>query len=74
MLAGRLRIGGAALPLLAVLLGTLIYEGTLALILAYTTAPWDWSSYALVVLLPSVLLTLIPTLPVFHLMRWRLLA
>lgn len=69
--ARRLRIGSVLLPLIAVLLGSLVYELTLALLYQATVAPLDWSRYAVVILLPSVLLALIPTLPLFHLLRWR---
>ncbi len=71
LLGWRLQMGGALLPLLAVLLGTLVYELVLALINHYTVASVDWGSYALVVLVPSALLTLIPALPIFHLFRWQ---
>lgn len=58
-------------PLLSVILGTLVYQVFLALVYHLTVARLDWSSHALFILLPSSVLTLIPTLPVFHLMRWR---
>jgi rod shape-determining protein MreD len=71
VLAGSLRIGRALLPLLAVLLGAVVYEMLLALIYHSTVAALDWRSHALVILLPSVLLALIPTLPIFHVLRWQ---
>ncbi len=66
-LSRRLRVERPAVPLLAVLLGTLIYELVLALLTQ--RAPIPWSSYATVVLLPSVLVALVPTLPLFFLLR-----
>lgn len=72
LLSSRLRIGGALVPLAAVLLGTVAYEITLALIYHLTVTTLDWSRHATVILIPSVLLTLIPTLPIFHLMRWHM--
>jgi rod shape-determining protein MreD len=71
LIAGRVQTGGNMVALLAVLLGTLVYQVILALLYHYTVAGLDWRSYALVVLLPSVLITLIPTLPIFYLLRWR---
>jgi rod shape-determining protein MreD len=70
LFAGRLRVGGALLPLLAVLLASLVYESVLALVHQQAVASIEWQQYALVIILPSVLLTLIPTLPIFHLLRW----
>ncbi|NJK81380.1 MAG: rod shape-determining protein MreD [Chloroflexaceae bacterium] len=67
---GRFQVGGALLPLIAVLLGTLVYEGVLALVYHLTVAQLDWRLHAQVILLPSLLLTLVPTLPIFHLLRW----
>ncbi|MFP4436581.1 MAG: rod shape-determining protein MreD [Chloroflexaceae bacterium] len=66
---------GLLLPILAVLLGMLVYEGMLALLLygptlAQSLAPVDWQRYAVVVVLPSILQALIPTLPLFMLLRW----
>jgi hypothetical protein len=34
--------------------------------------PIDWSAYSQVVLLPTMLIALIPTLPVFFILRWAL--
>jgi rod shape-determining protein MreD len=70
----NLRKGGMLLPLFAVFLGSLIYQIVLALIYHYTVAALDWRSYTLVIIVPSLLLTLIPTLPVFYVMRWRYLS
>lgn len=69
--AARLRLGSGLLPLVAVLLGTLVYEVILGLLYHVTVAALDWSRHALVILLPSVLLALVATLPVFHFLRWR---
>ncbi len=71
LLANRLRIGRALLPLLAVLLATVLYEATLGLFYHVLVAPLDWSQHMLVIVLPSVLFALIPALPVFYLLRWR---
>lgn len=72
MIASQFHVGGALLPLLTVLLGTLIYELTLAIIYHLTVAAIDWGRYVMVILIPGILVTLIPTLPIFHLMRWRM--
>jgi rod shape-determining protein MreD len=69
-LSSLVRFEGLFFPLIAVLLGTLVYETTLAGLYALTTAPLDWSRYAIAVIIPSILLALIPTLPVFFVMRW----
>jgi rod shape-determining protein MreD len=58
------------IPLLATFVGALIYEGTLALLTQ--PQPIDWAAFARVVLLPTTLVALIPTLPVFFVMRWAL--
>lgn len=65
-----LQAEGIWLPLVAVAVGTLMYELTLALVYLRTVAPLDWSRYGLVVVVPSLILALVPTLPVFYLLRW----
>lgn len=70
LLGGQMRVEGSLLPLLAVPLGALVYEATLGLVYSQTIAPLDWSSYALVVMAPSVVIALVPTPPIFFLMRW----
>ncbi|WP_322513224.1 rod shape-determining protein MreD [Chloroflexus sp.] len=60
--ARRFAVERPLVPLLAVAFGTTIYEAVLALIAL--PAIGDWQTYALIVVLPSVLLALIPTLPV----------
>ena len=66
----RLRVERPIMPLLAVLVATLIYEVTLALL----TQPGsiEWRSYAQVVILPAALVAMIPALPAFFLLRWLL--
>lgn len=59
--ARRFAVERPLVPLLAVAIGTIIYEGTLALIALPVIE--DWRMYGLVVVAPSVLLALIPTLP-----------
>lgn len=66
----RMRVEGPFLPLLAVMIGALVYELVLAAIYIWTVAPIDWPHYASWVILPSVLMALIPTLPMFLLLRW----
>jgi rod shape-determining protein MreD len=58
------------IPLLATLCGALIYEAILALLIL--PQPIDWSAYARVVLLPTMLIAIIPALPIFFMMRWAL--
>ncbi|MCG8353512.1 MAG: rod shape-determining protein MreD [Chloroflexales bacterium] len=69
-ISSLVRVEGLLFPLLAVLLGTLVYETTLAWLYTLTTVPLDWSRYAIAVIIPSILLALVPTLPVFFIMRW----
>jgi rod shape-determining protein MreD len=69
----QLRVEGPLLPLLAMFVAALIYEATLGLIYQLTVAPLDWQSYLRVVMLPSLLTVLIPTLPIFFAMRWAVL-
>lgn len=66
----QLRVEGPLLPLLSVLAGTIVYELVLAVVCCGTMIVTDWRSYAVVVIMPSVLLALIPTLPIFLLLRW----
>jgi rod shape-determining protein MreD len=70
ILASRVQTGNAFFPLLCVLFATLVYELLLAVMYHVTSGPVIWPDYALAILLPSVLITLILTLPVFHLLRW----
>ncbi len=77
LLTRHLRVEGEGLllPILAVLLGMLVYEGVLALLLYAPSASRmltlaDWQRYAMVVILPSILQALVPTLPLFMLLRW----
>jgi rod shape-determining protein MreD len=71
VLMARLRISSGLLPLLGVLVGMLVYELTLALAYAATVTSLDWGRHLLVIVLPSVLVALVPTLPIFALLRWR---
>ncbi|PDW04909.1 rod shape-determining protein MreD [Candidatus Viridilinea mediisalina] len=66
----RLQLGGPLIPLLAVLLATLIYEISLALLTQ--PLPLEWFSYSRFVILPTTLLALILTLPIYITMRWVL--
>jgi rod shape-determining protein MreD len=68
----RLRIEGPLLPLLAALVGSLIYESVLALLLQ--PGPINWASTARVALIPGALATLILALPAFFGLRWMLRA
>ncbi len=62
---------GAVVPLLCVAIAATIYEVLLAATYHIMVTPLDWQPYSTYILLPAVLLALIPTLPVFHLMRWQ---
>jgi rod shape-determining protein MreD len=66
-LTRRLRVERPAVPLLAVLVGMLIYETVLVLFLQ--PGAIDWRRYLVVVMLPSVVVALAPTLPLFFLLR-----
>jgi cell shape-determining protein MreD len=70
----RLQVSGVLVVLLAVLPATIIYEAVLAGFYHVLIANLDWQTYAVAVLLPSVLVTLLPVLPVFYFLRWRLKA
>jgi len=67
----RLRLNRNLVPLLGVLVGMLVYELTLALAYSMTVSSLDWSRHLLVIVLPSVLVALVPTLPIFALLRWQ---
>jgi len=68
LVARRFAVERPLVPLLAVAAGTVIYEVTLYLIVLPVDS--DWQAYALVVVLPSLLLALIPTLPVVAIVHW----
>lgn len=72
VLLSRLRMNSNLLPLLGVLVGVLVYELTLAVAYAATVTALDWSRHLLVIVMPSVLVALVPTLPIFLLLRWRM--
>lgn len=57
------------LPLLGVALGAAIYYIVLGLLTALLVAPVSPQDYARIVVLPGVLLALIPSLPLFLIMR-----
>ena len=67
---GHLSRGNWLLPLVGIVLGALAYHAVLALIWALLVAPIDPRAYMLVVVLPGTLMALIPSLPVFLIMRW----
>lgn len=73
VLARSLQVEGPLLPLLAVLLGGTVYEFVLAVVYHYTVVPLHWPTYAMIIVVPSVLLALILALPVFFFLRWMLL-
>jgi hypothetical protein len=62
--------GNWLLPLLGAPLGTLAYHAVLALIATAVVAPVDPRSYALVALVPDLLVTLVAALPTYMIMRW----
>jgi rod shape-determining protein MreD len=64
-----LRVDGPLISVAGVLAGSLAYELTLAGLNQLLRAPIEWRSYALVVIVPSVLIALIPAPPVFFFMR-----
>ncbi|MBC8076770.1 MAG: rod shape-determining protein MreD [Chloroflexales bacterium] len=71
------RLGGEhwLLPVVATFGAALLYETVLALIYTLPVAPLDWRNYAVVALLPSALMAMVPALPVYALLRqferWR---
>jgi hypothetical protein len=66
----RFSRGNWLLPLAGVALGAMAYYLVLALIWALLVAPIDPRAYVRFVVLPSVLMAMIPALPVFLIMRW----
>jgi cell shape-determining protein MreD len=70
MVARRLQVAGPMLPLVSVFLGGIVYEGVLALVYAATVHHLVWQTYAVIVIMPSVLFAFIPTLPIFFVMLW----
>jgi hypothetical protein len=58
-----------------VFVATMIYEGILGFLYAWFTTPIEWQSYAIVVIIPSAVLAIIPALPIYmvirQLSRWR---
>lgn len=65
----NLRPDNWLLPLFGALLGGSAYQMTLATLTAMFVAPFDPQPYALVVVLPELLATISPVLPVFLIMR-----
>ena len=65
----RLGRGNWLLPIAGTFLGAIAYHVMLGLIWLLV-APIDLRSYLLVVILPGTLVSLIPALPVFLIMRW----
>jgi hypothetical protein len=66
---GQLRVEGILLTLIAMLLGGLIYEVVLMIIYSNTIVDVPWGQYFLTVIAPSLLVTLVPSLPVFFLFK-----
>lgn len=66
----RFSRGNWLLPLVGVVLGAVAYNMVLALIWALLVAAIDLRAYLVDVVLPSVLMALIPALPLFLIMRW----
>lgn len=58
------------LPLVGALFGTLAYHGVLALLTTLLVAPVPIETYAIIVAVPNLVITLIPVLPLFLAMRW----
>jgi rod shape-determining protein MreD len=58
------------LPLVGALLGTLAYHAVLALLTTLLVAPVPIETYAVIVAVPNLVITLIPVLPLFLAMRW----
>lgn len=62
-------------PIASVFVATMIYEGILGFLYAWFTTPIEWQSYAIVVIIPSAVLAIIPALPIYmvirQLSRWR---
>jgi hypothetical protein len=70
LMLARLSRRNWLLPLLGVGLGAAIYYTVFGLLLAFLVAPVAPQDYARIVVLPGVLLALIPSLPLFLIMRW----
>jgi rod shape-determining protein MreD len=57
-------------PLMGVPLGMIAYYSSMAILMSLTVAPIDLSRYIVVAVLPELLATLVPALPLFLIMRW----
>ncbi len=68
LLFRRLVAERPVVALLAVLVGAVVYE--LVLLVIVLPPATEWRAYIQVVILPSLLLALIPTLPIMALMNW----
>ncbi|MEI7645913.1 MAG: rod shape-determining protein MreD [Chloroflexales bacterium] len=68
--ARHLHIEGPMLPLIAVFIGSLIYESVLALLLQPGMV--NWASTARIALIPGVLAAVLLALPAFFGLRWML--
>lgn len=66
----RLSRSNWLMPLVGVIAGTLAYHTVLAAMISLTAEVIEPRSYIVIAVLPDMLATLIPALPVFLLMRW----
>jgi rod shape-determining protein MreD len=64
-----LRVEGPFLPVISVFIGALIYELSIVVVYMLLQTPIEWRYYLSIILVPNVLIALIPTPPLFFLMR-----
>lgn len=66
----RLNRSNWVLPLAGMALGTLAYHTVLGVLWWMLHAAFSFQHYGMIVVLPSLVIVFIPTLPMFLLMRW----
>jgi rod shape-determining protein MreD len=70
MLLSRITSESWVLPIVAVLVGGIVYHLCNALLLVVQFGGYDFLAYVTAVALPEMLMIVIPALPIFLLLRW----
>jgi Na+/H+ antiporter NhaD/arsenite permease-like protein len=70
MLLSRITSESWVLPIVAVLVGGIVYHLCNALLLVVQFGGYDFLAYLTAVALPEMLMIVIPALPIFLLLRW----
>jgi rod shape-determining protein MreD len=66
----RLSRNNWGIPLAGVLLGALTYHGVIGALTALLVGPMPYESFARETMLPGLIVALVPTLPLYLLLRW----